>query len=71
MNSTTEICEDKERVKLRKEMLVQSKLEHCSVFGLQDRFGLFHCCYNLDLKTAFLDLGIHMKVVDLCLTESV
>ena len=26
MNSTTEICEDKERVKLRKEMLVQSKL---------------------------------------------
>ena len=33
MNSTTEICEDKERVKLRKEMLVQSKLEHCSVFG--------------------------------------
>ena len=33
MNSTTEICEDKERVKLRKEMLVQSKLEHCSVIG--------------------------------------
>ena len=33
MNSTTEIGEDKERVKLRKEMLVQSKLEHCSVFG--------------------------------------
>ena len=31
MNSTTEICEDKERVKLKKEMLVQSKLEHCSV----------------------------------------
>ena len=28
MNSTTEICEDKERVKLRKEMLVQSKLEN-------------------------------------------
>ena len=25
MNSTTEICEDKERVKLRKQMLVQSK----------------------------------------------
>ena len=24
MNSTTEICEDKERVKLRKEMLMQS-----------------------------------------------
>ena len=33
MNSTTEICEDKERVKLRKEMLVQSKLEHYSVQG--------------------------------------
>ena len=32
-NSTTEICEDKERVKLRKEMLVESKLEHYSVFG--------------------------------------
>ena len=32
MNSTTEICEDKERVKLRKEMLVQFKLEHYSVF---------------------------------------
>jgi len=25
---------DKERAKLRKEMLVQSKLEHCSVIGL-------------------------------------
>jgi len=24
---------DKERAKLRKEMLVQSKLEHCSVIG--------------------------------------
>jgi len=24
-------CEDKERAKLRKEMLVQSKLEHCLV----------------------------------------
>ena len=33
MNSTTEICEDKERVKLRKEMLVQSKLEHYLVIG--------------------------------------
>ena len=39
MNSTTEICEDKERVKLRKEMLVQSKLEHCSVFGIVLRPG--------------------------------
>ena len=33
MNSTTEICEDKVRVKLRKEMLEQSKLEDCLVFG--------------------------------------
>ena len=30
MNSTAKIYEDKERVKLRKEMLVQSKLEHSS-----------------------------------------
>jgi hypothetical protein len=32
MSLTTEI-EKTERVKLRKEMLVQSKLEHCSVIG--------------------------------------
>ena len=45
--------------------------KHWTVFGLQDRFGLLHCCYNLDLKTAFLDLGLHMKVVGLCLTKFV
>jgi len=37
------------------------------VSGLQDRFGLLCCCCNLDLKTAFLNLGLHMKVVGLCL----
>ena len=33
-----------------------------------DRFGLLHCCYNLDLKTAFLNIGLLMKVVGLCLS---
>ena len=33
MNSTTEIYEDKERVKLRKEMLVQSKLDTVRYLG--------------------------------------
>jgi hypothetical protein len=41
--------------------------EHWTVSELQDRFGLLCCCYNLDLKTAFLNLGLHMKVVGLCL----
>jgi len=27
-----------------------------------------HCCYNLDLKTALLSLGLLMKVLGLCLT---
>jgi hypothetical protein len=45
--------------------------EHWTVSGLQDKFGLLHCCYNLDLKTAFLNLGLYMKVVGLCLIESV
>ena len=42
MNSTTEICEDKERVKLRKEMLVQKKLEKSKFTKkrkLRDQFG--------------------------------
>ena len=47
MNSTTEICEDKERVKLRKEMLVQSKLEHCSVFGSYLEFMISNSYTNL------------------------
>ena len=41
--------------------------EHWTMSELQDRFGLLCCCYNLDLKTAFLNLGLHMKVVGLCL----
>jgi hypothetical protein len=42
--------------------------EHETVSGLQDWFGLLCCCYNLDLKTAFLNLGLHMKVLGLCLS---
>jgi len=40
--------------------------EHWTVYGLQDRFRLLCCCYNLDLKTAFLNLGLHIKVLGLC-----
>ncbi|KAJ6879139.1 hypothetical protein NC652_032639 [Populus alba x Populus x berolinensis] len=29
---------------------------------MKDRFRLLRCCYNLDLKTAFLDLDVQMKV---------
>ena len=42
--------------------------EHWTVSGLQERFRLLCCCYNLDLKTALLNLGLLMKVVGLCLT---
>ena len=51
MNSTTEICEDKERVKLRKEMLVQSKLEHYFVFGWD--IGLQLSCEHKNLTRPF------------------
>ena len=50
---------------------LQIWVKHWTVFGLQDKFRHLHCCYNLDLQTAFLDLGVHMKVVGLCLTEFV
>jgi len=42
-------------------------VEHWTVSGLQDRFRLLRCCYNLDLKMAFLYLGLLMKVLGLCL----
>ena len=44
MNSTTEICEDKERVKLRKEMLVQSgHLEETTEYSIgESNFCPFH-----------------------------
>ena len=48
MNSTTEICEDKDRVKLRKEMLVQSKLNtvrylgHISSYRCQNDLKFLH-----------------------------
>ena len=45
--------------------------KHWTVFGLQDRFRLLRCCYDLDLKTALLDFYVHMKVVGLCLTKFV
>ena len=45
--------------------------KYWTVFGLQDRFGLLRCCYDLDLKTALLDCYVHMKVVGLCLTKFV
>jgi MoaA/NifB/PqqE/SkfB family radical SAM enzyme len=41
--------EDKERVKLRKEMLVQSKLEHCSVIGSYLELQI------LDLNLVYMD----------------
>ena len=69
MNSTTKICEDKERVKLRKEVLVQSKLEHCLVIGSYLKFsmskwppfftqtwwdmGLQHSCEHKNLTRPF------------------
>ena len=42
-------------------------VEHWTVSGLQDSFRLLRCSYNLDFKTAFLNLGFLMKVVGLCL----
>jgi hypothetical protein len=41
--------------------------EHWTVSGLQDRFWLLCCCYNLNLKTTFLNLGLLMKILGLCL----
>jgi len=43
-------------------------VEHWTVSGLQDRFKLLRCCFNLNLKTAFLNLGFPMKVLGLCLS---
>ena len=40
--------------------------EHLTMSGLQDRFRLLRCCYNLNLKTTFLNLGLLMKVLGLC-----
>ena len=59
--------------KIRSFGLLELKIwdEHWTVSGLQDSFRFLRCCYNLDLKTAFLDLNVHMKVVGLCLTKSV
>ena len=42
--------------------------EHWIVSGLQDRFRLLCWCYNLDSKTAFLNLRLLMKVLGLCLS---
>ena len=59
--------------KLRSFELLELEIwaEHWTVSRQQDKFKLLCCCYNLDLKTAFLNLGLHMKVVGLCLNESV
>ena len=61
-----------EKKKMRSFGLLELKIwaEHWTVSGLQDRFRLLRCCYNLDLKTTFLNLGLHMKVVGLRLTKS-
>ena len=59
MNSTTEICEDKERVKLRKEMLVQSKLEHCSVFGSYLEFQMSQ--YSQIFTQTWCDIGLQLS----------
>jgi hypothetical protein len=42
--------------------------EHWTVSGLQDRFWLLCCCYNLNLKTVLLNLWLFMKVLRLCLS---
>jgi hypothetical protein len=42
--------------------------EHWTMSGLQDRFRCLCCCYNLDLKMAFLNLGLLMKVLGLFLS---
>jgi len=56
--------------KLRSFGLLELKIwaKHWTVSRLQDRFGLLRCCYNLDLKMAFLYLGLLMKVLGLCLS---
>ena len=47
---------------------LEISIEHWIVFGLQDKFGLLYCCYNLNLKMEFLNLGLLMKVLGLCLS---
>jgi len=42
--------------------------EHWIVSGLQDKFRLLCCCYNLNLKTVLLNLELFMKVLGLCLS---
>jgi hypothetical protein len=42
MSLTTEIEKTKERTKLRKEMMVQPKLEHCSIISRAVDLG-FQC----------------------------
>ena len=42
--------------------------KYWTMSGLQDRFWLLCCCYNLSLKTVLLNLGLFMKVLGLCLS---
>jgi hypothetical protein len=42
--------------------------EYWTMFGLQDRFWLLFCYYNLNLKTTILNLGLFMKLLGLCLS---
>jgi len=37
------------------------RAEHWTASGLQDILWLLCCCYNLNLKTAFLNLGLSWK----------
>jgi len=43
-------------------------VEHWKVSGLQDRFWLLCCCYNLNFKTVLLNLGLFIKVLGLYLS---
>jgi len=42
--------------------------KHWTVSELQDRFRLLFCCYNLNLKTTLLNIGLLMKVLGPCLS---
>jgi len=42
--------------------------EHWIVSELEDKFRLLCCCYNLNLKTIILNLGLCMKVLGLCIS---
>jgi len=57
--SSRKLSQLSRKKKLRSFGLLELEIwaKHWTVSGLQDRFRLLRCCYNLDLKMAFLNLG--------------